>query len=213
MDNDVTIPTPGTSRQSRRRRRLIAVGVAAVAIVAAVVVGGALRQSTAGTSGALGATACPTKDQYNRPVPPAAPESNWHGCNLDGFDLVGANLFGSDLAAASMTSADLRGANFAWSSMEGVKLQNSDLSGANFTYAYLSNANFKGSNTTKLIMANFTGAHVEGAIFTYSDLSYATLYRAVRSSTTVWGAYDTWTGTTCVDGSLSSAHAGTCPLT
>ena len=212
MDNDVTSTPAKTSRQGRQRRRILMGAGAAFLVLVGVVVGGTWRNSTSGTSGALGATSCPARDSYNRPVPPAAPESNWHGCNLDGIDLAGANLFESDLGGVSMTSANLRGANLSFSSMDGAQLQNSDFTGANLSHASLTNANFKGARTVPMLYANLMWANLSGATLTNIDFTYATLFHATKSSTTVYGAYNRFLNTICWNGADSNVLVNGSPI-
>ena len=112
MDNDVSTDSTKTTRQGRQRRRIIGGAVAAAVVVAAVVVGGTLQHSKAGTSGALGAYACPKIDATTKlPSITPAPEVDWQSCDLTGADLIGANLAGANLAGAALNNANLAGAN------------------------------------------------------------------------------------------------------
>ena len=149
MDNDVTASSTTRNRQGRRRRNLL-IGLGAAAVVGiAVVVGATLQNFTAGTSGALGARACPGINVTTLlPSIAPVPEVDWSNCNLVTARLSGAYLSMANLNGASLQGADLTGATLAYANLSGANLTGANLSGANLTGVNLTGTNLSGAILT-----------------------------------------------------------------
>jgi Pentapeptide repeats (8 copies) len=105
------------------------------------------------------------------------------GADLERADLSGANLRRADLRNANLRSANLRSADLSGAILSGAilgiadlsgatlrrtDLRRADLSGADLSGADLSGADLRGTNVWQ---TNFTGADLDGAIFSDSDAS------------------------------------------
>jgi phospholipase C len=115
-------------------------------------------------------------------------------------DLAGANLRGQNLKGANLSGADLSNAT-----VQGVNLKNGFLENANLKGAHLEGTNLDGADLAgaDLAGAALTGTNLNGADLTGADLTGASLSGSNTNKVT-------WSSTTCVDGTNSSANGGTC---
>ena len=163
MDNDVTATSTTRNRQGRRRRNLLIGLGAAVVVGIAIVVGATLQNFTAGTSGALGARACPGINVTTLlPSIAPVPEVDWSTCNLDTARLSGAYLSMANLNGASLQGADLTGATLAYANLSGANLTGANLSGANLT-----GVNLTGTNLTGAILAGVRSGGIGGTMLQF----------------------------------------------
>jgi hypothetical protein len=121
--------------------------------------------------------------------------------DLNGADLDGANLTGARLTGAGLNAANLDGANLNKTNFTNAVMTGTTLVGADLTDGYLIDSNLTGADLTDAVLASAT---VTGANLTNADLSGSSL-SAARS---VGG--DTWSNTTCPDGTNSDGDGGTC---
>ena len=70
----------------------------------------------------------------------AAPEVDWHGCDLSHANLRGADLTAADLSRAYLSRANLTGANLTGADLIDVDLTGADLTGVDLTGADLTGA-------------------------------------------------------------------------
>ena len=198
MDKDVSTDSTKPTRQGRQRRRLIGGAGAVLLVLVGVVVGGTLQHSKSGTSGALGAYACPTiNSTSHRPSITPAPEADWHAC----FNLVaGADLAGANLAMANLNSTYLGGATLSGANLVEALMNKTYLSGAILDGADLSGATLEG--------ADLTGAYLIGSDLTDADLIGTNLKGATLRDTTMTGVG--YGNTTCPNGTNSDKVGGTC---
>ena len=164
-------------------------GVATLTTSALTIGKHTLTVSYLGDPSFLSSSGGPTTEYVNTSLAkfPKLPSGayNLAGANLAGAVLVGAQLQNASLVHANLLGAVLIGANLAGANLSYANLQSADLTGANLQHANLSYANLL---LEILKSANLTGATTKGANF----------------NSVVWG------GTTCVDGTSSNAHGGTC---
>ena len=143
---------------------------------------------------------------------PAAPDVDWHDCDLVrahlGFDtlthadLTGANLIRADLGMADLTGADLTGADLVGARLFFTDLTDADLTGADLTGARL---------LTTLTGANLTGANLTDADFSMDGT--APHLSGAHDPVDATGSPSNTTGvryenTTCPDGTV--VPPGTC---
>jgi len=108
---------------------------------------------------------------------------NLEGVNFNDAALNGANLSCTSLKHAQMVRATLIGANLANAELEHANLTHADLTKANFAFSNLENAMLPYTRLLKanLSAANLSRARAEDAVFSFADLSYASLKKAVLS--------------------------------
>ncbi len=132
---------------------------------------------------------------------------DFHNADLAGIDIPGADLTGAKLDGANLSGADLAGVQFGGEAqsngedLTGVNFASADLTGADLDKTYLYTTSFNGAD---LANATFDGARVitvdfSDAVLTGADLSAAELINN-----------DTWSNTTCPDGTNSNSDGGTC---
>ena len=126
------------------------------------------------------------------------------GCDLRGiftvgYDLTGANFSGANLAGANLSSTtlDTGPTNFTGANLSSANLSSTELDGANMTSVDLADANLSGSDDFYL---NLTGANLTGAIFEV----------LVMGNDVSNEGSETWSNTTCPDGTNSNNDGGTC---
>ena len=125
---------------------------------------------------------------------------NLKGADLSGAEAAGSSFQGSNLQDAFLPNADLHGSSFQGANLQGADLAGDNLSGANLQGANLQGSNLSGAN---LSGANLQGANLQGSNLTNANLTGAKLQGANTNKVT-------WSHTTCVDGTNSDTHGGTC---
>jgi len=93
---------------------------------------------------------------------PAAPATNWIGCDKSGSLLVGADMHNANLARVNFSGANLSYSNFTDATLNEADLSNADLRHVNFRGARLSGANMRSAH---LDGADLAGAELDNAVW------------------------------------------------
>jgi uncharacterized protein YjbI with pentapeptide repeats len=156
---------------------------------------------------------------------PTALPANW--IMVDGYLIgPGADLAGAELALSDMSLVDLSGANLSAADLSNAAIQHSNLADADLAAADLDNVDMNDDTMTD---ADLSGAHIgtggitnsnlkgadlsdinlNGSDISYDNLTNATMLGdfSVRQASLI---DDTWSNTTCSDGTNSDVDGGTC---
>lgn len=106
---------------------------------------------------------------------PAAPGTNWTGCERSTAALAGAQLRSARLAGARLGAADLRRADLAYADLSGSTLVRARLEGARLFGSNLTGADLAGASLedADLGFADLRNARIEGARFDRARLGNA----------------------------------------
>lgn len=140
------------------------------------------------------------------------PDANLRYCDFHNADLAGINIPGADLTAAKLDGANLSGADLAGVQFGGEAQSNGeDLTGVNFASADLTGADL---DKTYIFSTSFNGADLSNATFDDARVITVDFSNAVLTGSDLGAAElinnDTWSNTTCPDGTNSDSDAGTC---